>query len=424
LLFDEIAMIKSGTQKQIIERLLRDRTLWKEIDLYSKKPEDNFARISEALRGNISNKLRAQSRGLHRLGMGVPESKVAFIKSLRLENLNIHPKVLALLQFSIGVSISYEDSSGANSFLGAAINAFLTYVAARFFKEMLRNDTEISRQTNCSALLLMVITIVTFFIFSEHLLQVEGFESPSSLMIAATIIWVTLLILLVSGVSESLKIMNSIAKMEAEINIDLLDKVRILSEHEAQARHDLGKFIHGFLINKVQATATHLDALAVQGKFDDYEENLLKLFDEFSVDSINTKLNSRILDLDFIEKLKALWAEMIVIEVEADEAIFTKFQKPQALELGRVIEEMVSNAFRHGNATQINILFSAKDEIQLQIMARDNGLGIAGKPRPGLGSQIFEMSSGGNWTLGNFDTGGAQVVVNVELYSPESKLVW
>jgi two-component sensor histidine kinase len=141
------------------------------------------------------------------------------------------------------------------------------------------------------------------------------------------------------------------------------------------------------------------------------------------MDSISAQLNSRILGLDFLDNLKDSWAALIVIEAEVDEAIFTNLQKPQALELGQVIEEMVSNAFRHGNATHINISISVKDEIQLQITARDNGLGIVGEPTPGLGSQIFEMSSDGNWTLENFDTGGAQVVVKVELYRPESELV-
>ncbi len=422
-LTSEISSLKAKTRQQVIERLVKDRDLWKKIDLYSSNPQENSEKISEALRGDITEQLRNRSHRLTRPSTSPQNTKQKIKESLQLKNWNIHPRVFALIQLSIGASISYQDWNPRDSFWNLIVNSIIVYFVANAFKKIQENDAPNSPQSNWSALVLMTTTIITLFVMAQYAIRGAMWAENPLIFLVSVILWEIFLLLVISTVSELITFHDSISKLEAEVGQDLNDKIRILNENYDVVRRDLGKHIHGFLINKIQVTAGELDKLASQGKFDEYKTMLTELFEEFSLGSIEAKMNFQELTPDFIETLKQSWDGLLSIEVEIDEHVYIGLHKSQALEIGRVLEEMIGNSFRHGKATRIDISISQVDERRFEILGRDNGQGVLGEPKPGLGSHLFDMSSDGDWSLANCENGGAQVTLNVTRYQPESEIL-
>jgi signal transduction histidine kinase len=420
---DEISSLKLETRQQVISRIVRNREFWRKIDLYSSNPEENSKKISEVLRGDVTEHFRSQSHSLAQLDNSSKDEKKRIKASLQLKVLNIHPRVFALIQFSIGASVSYQDWTPRDTYWNLIVNTVIVLLVAKGFKEMLEKEEHRSTASNWSAVILMMITILTLFTLAQYAIRGEMWAENPLLFMVPVFFWELFLLLTISTVSELIDYHDSISKLEAEVGLDLEDKRRILTENYELVRHDLAKHIHGFLINKIQTTSWELDRLAQDEKYDEYQHTLKELFNEFSLESIEAKLNSQELNSDFIESLEQSWEGLISVVVKLDDQVYECLQKAQALEVGRVLEEMVGNSFRHGNASKIDISIICLGNRQLEITARDNGQGVRNERKPGLGSYLFETASDGNWSLGNHEYGGAQVLLNVVLYEPESELV-
>jgi signal transduction histidine kinase len=69
-----------------------------------------------------------------------------------------------------------------------------------------------------------------------------------------------------------------------------------------------------------------------------------------------------------------------------------------------IIKESLSNSMKHGKATKVNISFETKEPGFVQIIAEDNGRGLANQFRPGLGSEILDEITY-PWSLTKFEGG-------------------
>ncbi len=91
------------------------------------------------------------------------------------------------------------------------------------------------------------------------------------------------------------------------------------------------------------------------------------------------------------------WKDLIEIEIDCSIA-----KDPDWLpidQFGAVVEEAISNAFRHGQATKLAISIHLNDDGWLECNFTDNGIGVAGNQPAGLGSSIFDVIAKGNWSL-------------------------
>jgi two-component sensor histidine kinase len=73
----------------------------------------------------------------------------------------------------------------------------------------------------------------------------------------------------------------------------------------------------------------------------------------------------------------------------------------RVLSVGEVIEEIVSNAMRHGKATKISLRMTPQGERDIEISAVDNGITAPPEQptRYGLGTTIFNLVSDGRWSI-------------------------
>ena len=91
------------------------------------------------------------------------------------------------------------------------------------------------------------------------------------------------------------------------------------------------------------------------------------------------------------------WKDLIDIEINCLIA-----KDPDWLptdQFGALVEEAITNAFRHGHATKVVISIHQENDWELECNITDNGIGGASNHPAGLGSSIFDSVARGNWSL-------------------------
>jgi hypothetical protein len=102
----------------------------------------------------------------------------------------------------------------------------------------------------------------------------------------------------------------------------------------------------------------------------------------------------------------SLWEELCVFEVfigeQVDHDSGTGDSESHSTIVGRIVEEGVSNAIRHGDATHIIIRVERTIDGALMIEIEDDGIGPSGGA-PGVGSALLDQATGGDWALTRTD---------------------
>lgn len=97
---------------------------------------------------------------------------------------------------------------------------------------------------------------------------------------------------------------------------------------------------------------------------------------------------------DEVRRKVALWGEACTFRIDVDPRV-EGFVDP--VTVGRIVEEGVTNAIRHGNATEVDVVVAGTDSATA-ITISDNGRGPQGG-RPGLGSALLQQATSGDWSL-------------------------
>lgn len=105
--------------------------------------------------------------------------------------------------------------------------------------------------------------------------------------------------------------------------------------------------------------------------------------------------------------------------VEYDDPAFARVPKELRLLAVRLLEEAVSNALRHGNASQIAVTLVMDDDRMLTIIVDDDGSGIPAQAAlSGLGQLRERLARvGGTFDLGSGALGGTRLSANIPLAS-------
>lgn len=112
----------------------------------------------------------------------------------------------------------------------------------------------------------------------------------------------------------------------------------------------------------------------------------------------------------------ALWNGFCDISVGIDPRLIDT-PRGATRDIGRIVEEAICNAVRHGGASRISVAVSLNDDDTATVVVEDDGArdfeppsrGVMSKSRvgansAGVGSAIFDQIAGGNWTLSRNDS--------------------
>ena len=118
-----------------------------------------------------------------------------------------------------------------------------------------------------------------------------------------------------------------------------------------------------------------------------------------------------------LRTLQGRWSGLLTVDWAIDESAQAMLDSEVRLvgATARVIDDAVSNASRHGRATEIvvRVCVAGPGQSWLRITVQDNGSGpVQASPVRGSAALVVEQMHG-TWTLNDSDEGGAVLVVDL-----------
>ena len=222
--------------------------------------------------------------------------------------------------------------------------------------------------------------------------------------IVINIIAGVLMIVLTSGLGSWQRV-NAQVQAQCEKDLDE-DFVQLIAQSRltADLARETSRALHGSLQTRLVACAmTSEQAIAsndlalLDAALREARSLLMSpIHDESPTGSVRSEIGRKL----------SLWEELCVFEVfideQVDDASGTAESESLSTIVGRIVEEGVSNAIRHGDATHIIIRIERTIDDALMIEIEDDGIGPSGGA-PGVGSALLDQAAGGEWSLNRTD---------------------
>ena len=177
----------------------------------------------------------------------------------------------------------------------------------------------------------------------------------------------------------------------------------------AQATRQAARDLHGTVQTRLIACAVAIEQAARSGDIVQFRQAL-----ELSLAILDAPLPSGEADdsatlRDEVSRMCAPWDGLCIFDVRIDPAV-GQMRGPVAMAAGRIVEEAVANACRHGLAEAVNIRIDLTDGAALRFTIDDNGCGPTGGG-PGIGTAMLAGLSQGQVSLRARPEGGARLQV-------------
>ena len=243
----------------------------------------------------------------------------------------------------------------------------------------------------------------------------ETFVSSDILIWIAFFLWQLQLTFFSSVVSE---VLTTRAEMRRQL-IESLGKDQLESDvRSALVRlrnRELAQYIHGNIQNKLLSFALKFDQENLS------TDDVSRLLDEvealFST-AISDYLRVDAADLDRqLTQLAQRWSGFVGIDL-TNSLPTSGLSKEEIKSIVEVVSEAVSNAVRHGLAKNLKITLGKieSNNSQIEIVVEDDGLGPR-SGKAGLGTELFNVTSGVNWSLTPANMGGSVLRVRITTQS-------
>ena len=219
----------------------------------------------------------------------------------------------------------------------------------------------------------------------------EG-SSPGAVVAWAILSVVTILV--TSGFGSWRSEMSAMrSAFRSEVDEEFI-AARVRSEQLADIARDAARVLHGSVQSRLVACALAIDQSSASG---DRESLLVAL--AAAREALEAPLPERAATAgsiaDEVARKVALWGDACAFTVEVDPGASTSAVDP--LTVGRVVEEGLTNAIRHGAANAISVSVGAEAG-GVAVIVADDGTGPK-ESTAGLGSAFLDQATGGNWSL-------------------------
>ena len=361
---------------------------------------DNWQYLSELLRRTATEVIRPLSHTLHNTQIGRAKKRISWVNYI--PGNNIFPLYISLLYGLTtfrGISIKLPFPTSLLNFL---IKIALIYIFAYLFKNFL---SDLRMKNKYSQYLQLLLSLVTALVdYSTNL----TFEFTASILNFA---WLLVLIVATSFFAHFLKFYRN----EEMILRHILSEDRtITGSGDLQRRttyKNIAKYLHAVVQSRLMASAI---ALEIAGRSGDHEKLSMQIAQArgyLHLDLLNMETQSVISIDDLSEVIKNSWGSLININFDIN--ISGNPSENLLLNLKQFADEAISNAFRHGLASEITIqIVSSLEGLEIKII--DNGLGFE-KLEGGLGMEYFNLIAPGNWKLlNNPDQRGAILFAQIK----------
>jgi signal transduction histidine kinase len=238
-----------------------------------------------------------------------------------------------------------------------------------------------------------------------------SFESVSITTWASFFLWQMQLTVFSSVVYE---VVSTRAQMRQRL-IESLGKDQLDSEVKGALsrirNRDLAQYIHGNIQNKLLSFALkfdqeHLSTDDVTRLLDEVENLLLTAVGDYH------EVDTGDLDKQLAQLLQR-WSGFVEIDLK-NHISSSVLSSGEIKSIVEAVSEAVSNAVRHGLAKNLKITLEKheSDTGQIDIIVEDDGLGPR-SGKAGLGTELFNATSGVNWSLTAGKMGGSVLRVQI-----------
>ena len=176
------------------------------------------------------------------------------------------------------------------------------------------------------------------------------------------------------------------------------------SKQTAEVAREMSSVLHGAVQTRLVACAMMIDNSSKSG--DETSLNLAML-EALSILQAPLPISESEITLGAeVSRKLALWRGLCAFELQIDPRL-VDVTNPEPREVGRIIEEGISNSIRHGGASKILVSVMSGADGSVVVQIDDNGSGIS-KPsqgKPGIGTAMFASATGGSWSLSSLEQG-------------------
>lgn len=329
----------------------------------------DLMRAAQALHSDIQGRLRPLS---HRLWFGITQrqSRGRFLRAVSEEPL--HAAWIAVVAFALyawTISYHFGATVGILAALGTALAMALILAGAdRLAAAHPRRAVAI--RTGAVAVAILVPAAIDS--------ATTGFRDPLGLL--AVTVGLGVLIIGMQVVAAGLRQRRQV--LEAlSARVDALDGERL-----AIASH-----LHSTMQSRWTAAAMRLEEAAVSGDLDQARRALAS-----ARSLVDATAPASPPPVDLVDLTRA-WEGIAAVRLDVPPDVPVAARPT----LGRLVEEAIANAVRHGRARTIEVLVTVRDDA-VDVVVTDDGLGLGSSPRKGLGSSWMDHVA--TWEL----TDGAQ----------------
>ena len=375
------------------------------IDEKGRSLEKNWELMAVKLRKAALDTIRPFSHQLHRQG----EEKVYKVRGIELTRyvssiIKIEIAWVLLGYLVLNFRFIFEYSPTKLAILNITSRILLIYVGLMIIKSLKRSGRIRSLITYLPTLLLFVV----LFGFATHEFN-RIFQLPedSELLHVLDSVFLFFLVIIIGFVSSFLYGQHAESTfLERQLSKEQLEAM-LLKREEDRLSRELAKYLHGTIQSRLMASAMALEKAGRKGDKRALEKELAQAYESLRVPSASYFAAPEDSFKAEISKVNSKWNNLLNIKVKIDKTI-GDLEPAKSQEIGNAINEGLSNAFRHGGATNVKLdIQKVKSGISIEMI--DDGQGPLGG-KGGLGTEWFNAIAGRSWSLKKVNAKGGAVL--------------
>ena len=208
---------------------------------------------------------------------------------------------------------------------------------------------------------------------------------------ALNVFWTAFTIAEVSIASLYLTLeLNELDKLEQEYSSKFQTLLRF-TQGQSKLIPTLARYLHGTMQNRIITSANRIKRIEDESEI--RKELVIVLENLHLPEKFEDKFANKSAEEMFAE-IVSLWAGLVTIEAQNFD--FSKVDSQKFSDICEILNEGISNAFRHGGATEIKLLLDQSEGSNI-LKIIDNGSGFS-EMVPGLGSLIYSKGTE-SWNL-------------------------
>lgn len=395
-------MSTQSTQRELVEDVRA--TITRAVDVELQPARREVSRQIAALQslsrdelpgsGSLKDAAHDSVRSLAR-GLGSPQAakpdRIGVFGTIRsiVQTQPFHPAPLAVIYAAINLPTLVQSRGGTQGIIDVILGVGLIFLILISGNALMRSGRYRHDVVFLATFAVLQVPTVLFFLLVSRETSVPLLDIATSVIISFLLVLVTSS--LGSWQQRQQSAQRTFQELLSEETIETLAHTRIAADEARQAAQTL----HGPVQARLAACAVAMDQAAAAGDLDLYRDSLAR-----AQEALDSPLfpDPPLADSSIEESVlraTGLWSGLLDVTADISEGLASATDSGGRIE--SIVEEALGNAARHGRAKRLQVSVSDVGDSTV-IEVHDDGKGFTDF-RPGLGSRLFDKTTGGRWSV-------------------------